>query len=525
MKVRMVLLRVFSGLLAFVCTLCLTLNGIGLKQTLDCKAYWEKQGAEATESFDKLEDGIRQLRANEAAYQEGVDAYQEGLEEYEQGEAALEAGAAQLYNGQSQYNDGAAKLADAHQQYDENIAKLNQAKAELEAGKAKLEQGKAEVAAGEAELAAHQQEYEDGKAKLAEVAPIYTAAKVAKDELDSVKAQYHDAVARGDLIMQAALKDKVTWAEIALNTSLQGYSLAGIVQEYEAGQAKVAEYEAGQAKVQEGNQQIAEGEAKIAESEKQIAEAEAKLSAAKSVLDQKDQELADAGGQLATGYAQYAAGKERLEDGAEQLTDGLAKLGEYEGGQDQVAAGLDMVLATDTYYNRAKEALVKKIADRLGQGFTYWALDENGAPVFLNDQRFLDLDKALQVVQAGHHFLGDTSGVVTKEIVGRLIVWAVAALAILSGLLAAILGLCGKRLGALIGSVISVVAAMNSLVLAFFFGTENPMSVISGTGTIGIVLAGVIALFVAGVAEIVFSSIALAGKNTPKAADAAAAEA
>lgn len=525
MKVRMILLRVFSGILAFVCVLCLALNGIGLKQMLDCKTYWEKQGADATENFDKLEDGISQLRANEIAYQEGVDAYLDGLEEYEQGEAALQAGAAQLNNGQSQYDDGAAKLADAHQQYDDNVAKLNQAKAELEAGKAQLEQGKAEVAAGEAELAAHQQEYEEGKAKLAEVAPIYAAAKAAKDEFDSVKAQYDDAVARGDLIMQAALKDKVTWAEIALNASLQGYSLAGIIQEYEAGQAKVAEYEAGQAKVQEGKQKIAEGEAKIAASEKQIADAEAKLNAAKNTLDQKDQELAAAGGQLANGYAQYEAGKKELEAGAAQLADGLAKLGEYEGGQDQVAAGLDMVLATDTYYNRAKEALVKKISDRLGQNFTYWTLDANGEPVYLNDQRFLDLDKAMQVVDAGRDFLTDTTGVVTKEVTGRLIVWAIAAAAVLSGILAAILGLCGKRLGALIGAIVSVFAAMNSIVLALFFGTENPMSVISGTGTVGIVLAGVIALFVAGVTEIVFSSIALAGKNPPKAAETLSAEA
>ena len=507
MKVRMILLRVFSGILAFVCVLCLALNGIGLKQMLDCKTYWEKQGADATENFDKLEDGISQLRANEIAYQEGVDAYLDGLEEYEQGEAALQAGAAQLNNGQSQYDDGAAKLADAHQQYDDNVAKLNQAKAELEAGKAQLEQGKA------------------GKAKLAEVAPIYAAAKAAKDEFDSVKAQYDDAVARGDLIMQAALKDKVTWAEIALNASLQGYSLAGIIQEYEAGQAKVAEYEAGQAKVQEGKQKIAEGEAKIAASEKQIADAEAKLNAAKNTLDQKDQELAAAGGQLANGYAQYEAGKKELEAGAAQLADGLAKLGEYEGGQDQVAAGLDMVLATDTYYNRAKEALVKKIADRLGQNFTYWTLDANGEPVYLNDQRFLDLDKAMQVVDAGRDFLTDTTGVVTKEVTGRLIVWAIAAAAVLSGILAAILGLCGKRLGALIGAIVSVFAAMNSIVLALFFGTENPMSVISGTGTVGIVLAGVIALFVAGVTEIVFSSIALAGKNPPKAAETLSAEA
>ena len=524
MRAKQILLRVFSGVLALVCVLCLVFQGVGLKQALDCKSYWEKEGAEANENFDRLEDGILQLKDNELAYLEGVNAYEEGLEEYAEGEKALESGAAQLANGEAQYNDGASKLAAAHQQYEENMAKLNAAKAELEAGKAALEEGKAKVAAGEAELAAHQQEYEEGKAQLAQVAPIYQAALAAKAQVDNLRAQRDQYAAMGFEKKAAEMDLEIMLAEQAFQMQLGGYTMDGLMAEYEAGQAKIAAYEAGMAEVEAGKQQIAEGEAKIAESEKQIAEAEQKLAAAKAILDQKDQELANAGNQLASGRAQYEAGKDALDDGAKQLSDGLARLGEYEGGQDQVVEGLNMVIGTDTYYNKAKEPMVEAIADRLGSDFTYWSLDELGVPRILNGQRFLDLAKSLEVVRAGRSFLADTTGVVTKEITGRLIVWAVAAIAIVIGLVSAVLGLFGRRIGALIPAVLSAVAAVAAITLALVFGTENPMSVISGTGTVGIVLAGVIALAIAAVTVIVFAAMPGSGrtKAAPKAAETAA---
>ena len=515
MNAKQILLRVFSGVLALVCVLCLVFQGIGLKQALDCKAYWEAEGAEANENFDKLEDGINQLRENELAYREGVDAYEEGLEQYEQGEADLAAGAAQLSDGQAQYDDGAARLAAAHQQYDENMAKLEAAKAELEAGKAALEAGKAEVAAGEAELAAHQQEYEEGKAKLAEVTPIYQAAMAAVAKIDDLKAERERYAAMGILGEKKVqeLDLEIAMAEAALNMQLGDYTVNGIIAEYEAGQQQIAAYEEGQRRVEEGKRQIAEGEKKIAESEAQIAEAEQKLAEAKAILDEKDQELANAGNQLANGYAEYEAGKDKLEDGAAQLNEGLAKLGEYEGGQDQVVEGLETVLGTDTYYNRAKQPLVTAIADRLEKNFNYWMLAEDGTPLLLNGQKFLDLGKALEVVEAGRSFLDDTTKVVTKEITGRLIVWIVGAIAVVTGIVSAILGLCGRRFGALIPAILATAFAIIAVVLALVFGTENPMSVISGTGTVGIILAGVIALVVAGAAEIVFAALPGSGRS------------
>ena len=510
MGTKNVLMRVFSGVLALVCVLCLIFSGIGIKQVLDCKNYWEAQGAQAEQSFDLLEDGIGQLRANELAYLQGLIDYEAGLKDYEQGEDDLANGAAQLANGQAQYDDGAARLAEGHAEYDANVEKLNAAKAQLDEGKKELEEGKAKVAAGEAELEAHRQEYEEGKQKLETVTPIYEAAMAGVSKINDLKAERDRYAAMGPLFEKkvSELDLEIMMAEAALNMQLGDYTVNGIIQEYEDGQAKIAQYEAGMAEVEAGKQKIAEGEAKIAESEKQIAEAEEKLAAAKALLDEKDGELAAAGGQLATGYASYKEGEEKLAAGAEQLAAGLAQLGQYEDGQIQVAEGLDLVLATDTYYNRARQPLVQTIAGRLGPDFTYWKLDEDGNVLYANDERQLDLDKALQVVKAGRDFLADTSAVVTGEVIGRLAVIVLSALAILTGLVASILGLCGKRLGAMIPSIIALVTAVSGIVAALIAGTEDPMSAIAGTGSVGIVLAGIIALAVAAVLVIVFSAIA-----------------
>lgn len=520
MNAKQILLRVFSGILALACVLSLILTGYGFKQTLDCKSYWEAEGEEAKEGFDKLEDGINQLRDNEEAYLTGVEAYEEGLEEYEQGEADLAAGADRLSSGQAQYDEGAARLAEAHKQYNDNLEKIKAAKEQLEAGKADLEAGKAEVAAGEAELAAHQQEYEEGKARLEAATPIYQAAMAGVSKIDDLKAERDRYAAMGPLFEKKVteLELEIAMAEAALNMQLGDYTVSGIIEEYEAGQAQIAAYEEGQRRVEEGKKKIAEGEKKIAESEAQIAEAEKKLAEAKAILDQKDQELASAGDQLAAGYAEYEEGKERLASGAEQLSQGLARLGEYEGGQDQVAEGLDTVLATDTYYDRARHPLLPAIAERLDPGFSYWKLDENGQPLMVNGQRFLSLAESLKVVRAGREFLADTTELVTKEISGRLILSILAVLAVAIGLFSAILGLVGRRIGALVCAALAMASGLGAVMLSFVFGTENPLSVIAGTGSVGIVLAGVIALVFAALLVLVFAALPGSGRSEKAAA-------
>ncbi len=524
-------LRICSGLLVLVCLISLVFAGLNLRGALDCKAYWEEAGAQADESFGLLEDGISRLKENENAYLEGVDAYEDGLEDYEAGEDALadgakklsagEAayadGAARLEAGQNEYNAGAAKLEEGKRQYQEGLAQLEAAKAQLEEGKAQLAQGEAELeagkarlAAGEAELEAHRQEYEEGKAQIAAAEPLYQAALAGKAEIDNLIAERDRYAAMGPLFQDKVteLNIAIAMAQAAYQADFGGTSLDGLIAQIEEGKAKLAAYEAGMAEVEAGRQEVAageakleEGRAKVAEGEAQIAEGEAKLAEAKAKLDAGEAELAaarqrlndgqaqlDAGAaDLAKGYKDYAAGEDALKEGAAALADGLARLGEYEGGEQQVADGLNLVIGTDTYYDRAGRPLVRSIADRLGADFSYWKLDQDGNYVFLNGERHLDLDKAAQVVRAGRDFLADTSDVVTQELTGRIISLVAIAVACIAGLVAGILGLVGLRLGAMIPAILSAAAGLAASALILVDGMENPMSVISRTGnTVGV---------------------------------------
>ena len=508
-----ILIRVFSGVLALVCLICLVIGAVNIKDILDCKDVWEKIRKDALESFEMLEDGIAQLKENEEAYTEGVSAYEEGLESYEAGQNKLAAGGAALSSGQAAYDANAAKLAEAHKQYEEGQRKLEQGKAELAQGKAELEQGKAELEAGKAQLEANRGAYEEGKAQLERVAPIYYAAKPYYDSCMALKAEYDQAVADGDTVKAAILQERVKEQQLLLNASLGGYSINTIITEYEAGQAKIAEYEAAQAKVAAGEKAIAEGEKKIAEGEKNIAAGEAKLAASKAVLDENDRKLAEAKAQLDKGYAEYASGKAQLENGAADLAEGLKQLNVYEGGQQQVAEGLDLVIATDTYYNKKGEAIVESIADRLGLNFSYWKTDENGYPLILNDEQVLDLDKALLVCKAGRDFVDDTTEEVTGELTARVIHTAALLLASLVGLAAGIVGLFALALGAAITSSVCTFLAIAGLTVGFILGGfECPLSRIAGSSVPGIICGMLITLTCAAVAHTVIGYICAAKK-------------
>ena len=502
-----ILIRIFSGVLALVCLICLVIGAVNIKDIPDCKEVWEEIRKEALESFDMLEDGIAQLKANEDAYTEGVNAYEEGLETYEAGQNKLASGGAALSSGQAAYDANSAKLAEAHRQYEEGLRTLEQ-------GKADLEQGKAELEAGKAQLEANKQAYEEGKAQLALVAPIYHAAKPYYDSCMALKAEYDQAVADGDMVKAAILQEKVTEQQILLNASLGGYSITTIITEYEAGQAKIAEYEAGQAKVAAGEKAVAEGERKIAEAEQTIAAGEAKLAASKAVLDENDRKLAAAKAELDKGYANFAAGKAQLENGAADLAEGLKQLNVYEGGQQQVAEGLDLVIATETYYNKKGVALVESIADRLGQDFSYWKTDENGYPLVLNDALALDLDKALQVCKAGRDFVDDTTVAVTKELTARVIHTAALMLASLVGLAAGIVGLFALALGSAITSSVCLFLAIVGVTAGFILGGfECPLSRIAGSSAPGLICGMLITVACAAVAHTVVGYICAAMKK------------
>ena len=493
---KKVLLRIFSAILALVCLFGAWACGVSVKDELDCKEIWKEIREEALANFDLMDAGIAELAANSDVYADGVGTYRAGLGTYNAGRAELAAGKAKLETGQAAYDANSAKLSEAHKAYDEGVAAIA-------AGKIELEQGKKELEEGKATLAANKEAYEEGKAQLAKVQPIYAIVKPLHNQYVNLQQQYEKAVAEGDndraavLAIEVAAAKRIFEAELA-NT---GYSMDSLVAEYEAGQAKIAEYEAGQKKVAEGEKKIAEAEATIAAGEKKLAES-------KIALDENDLKLAEAKKALDAGYADYAAGQSRLAAGAAQLAAGAAQLAVFEGGQQQIAETLDLVIGTETYRNAEGKAQVKSIASRLGKNFTYWLLDENGEIVVLNDEPVVDLEKAALVVQAGRDFVDDTTEVVTAEIITRVILTVVAALACLAGVAAAILGLCAVAGASATLGVIAFALSLGGIIaINLFGGNEYPMSRIVGSEVTGLVLLTMAAVAVAAVINTVMAFI------------------
>ena len=487
---KKVLLRIFSAILAVVCLFGAWACGVSIKDELDCKDVWTEIGEEAIANFDLMDAGIAELMANSDVYADGVNTYRAGLGTYNAGKATLDAGKAKLDAGQAAYDANAAKLAEAHKAYDEGVAAIA-------AGKIELEQGKKELEEGKATLAANKEAYEEGKAQLAKVQPIYAIVKPLHNQYVNLQNQYDKAVAEGDNDRAAILAIEVAAAKSIFEAELAntGYSMDSLVAEYEAGQAKIAEYEAGQKKVAEGEKKIAEAEATIAAGEKKLAES-------KVMLDENDAKLAAAKNELDAGYITYREGQATLAAGAAKLADGAAQLAVFEGGQQQIAEALDLVISTPTYRNAEGKALVKSIAKRLGSDFNYWVLDENGEILMMNDEPVVDLGKAAEVVQAGRDFVDDTTERVTAEIINRVVLTLVAALACLVGIAAAILGLCGVSGASSTLGVISFALSIGGLIaINLCGGNEYPLSRYVGSTVTALPLIVMTAVAVAVVAN------------------------
>lgn len=525
-----------SVILALACIFAVFGCVGSIKDVLKAKEYWEGVNEEALESFGMLRDGIDQLSENQKAYTEGVDAYEEGQKAYEEGKKTVEEGEKKLEAGQKEYDVGEAKLIAGHKEYDDGVAQLAAGKAQvaqgerdLAAGKAKLEQGRAELAAGkaayaegqaayndnaakladaEAQLESRRADYEAGKAKLELVTPIYMLCKPLAENAAAARGRYDEAVAAGEESpVLELLRREVEAQEALLNVSLAGYSMSGIVAEYEDGLAQIQLFEesealinenkvkladagaqlqaaadkiaAGEAEVAAGEAQVAQGEADLAAGRQEVAAGEAKLAAAKKLLDENDKKLADAKAELENGKKDLADGKQELENGAKDLAEGLKQLNLYEGGEMELADGLDLAISTPPYCDGSGEPIVPGIRDRLGEDFTYWTVNEKGKLVLMNGAPFINLDNANKVYDAGMDFLSDTSDMVTKELTGRVIVAAIAALAAVAGVLAAALAFFGVLKISVIPGVTSAAAGLVGLAVTLVSGSDLPYSTIA----------------------------------------------
>ena len=120
-------------------------GSLSLKDALGSKTYWENASG-GGDSIGMLEDGLKQLKDNEAAYLAGRDQLNAGKEAYEAGVKALE-------EGQAQYDEGVKTLEEKQAEYDAGVIALAEAEEQLREGRHKLYDGEKQYAAGEAALA------------------------------------------------------------------------------------------------------------------------------------------------------------------------------------------------------------------------------------------------------------------------------------------------------------------------------------------------------------------------------------
>lgn len=412
-----------------------------LAQTGELEALSDKLGTDSTKAAELKYKFAEQLVTDEVGTQmleEGEAEYQAGLEEYRAGKELFDEKAALLEAARAQYDTGAAQLHAGQAQYDEGLAQYNAAKAEYDAGKKKLaegqaaydagkaqydasakrlaegqakydaglaeyEAGKAAYAAGQQALAEGQAAYDEGlaqynegkaqyaaaKAQLDSVSGLYNAVLPLYNEYLDVQAQYDAAVAKGDLVSALALAGVVTAAKLAFETQLGGYSIGGLIQEYQSAQAQLdtaaaqlsaAEQQlaAGKAELDAGYAQAAAAEQQLAAAEQQLAAGQAELDAGKAELAAAEKQLAAGKAELDSGYAALAAAEPQLSDAKSQLDTtkarldaGYAQLGDAGG---QIAEGDALLAETADQLEQGEQAL-KEAEEELASGRQ--ALEEN----------------------------------------------------------------------------------------------------------------------------------------------------
>jgi hypothetical protein len=145
---------------------------------------------------------------------------------------------------------------------------------------------------------------------------------------------------------------------------------------------------------------------------------------------------------LLTVTADYNAGVDAAQcKGAAQLASGKAQLSVYEDGEDQVAAGLDTLIAQKAIMSHdGKTVVVESIASRLGDNFSYWALNDDGTVKQVNGHNFLDLDACLKAAQAGTDYINDQGDTVTPELTGRVFLYMASFVVCLMGAITGIVG-------------------------------------------------------------------------------------
>ena len=265
-----------------------------------------------------------------------------------------------------------------------------------------------------------------------------------------------------------------------------------------------------------------------------VADANAKL----QMYEDGQRQVAAGEAQLAQGYADYAAGQQQLADGKQQLAEGEAQLAQFENGQVTLAVGLCRLLSQPAYQKNVgqvypaaevpnpiidniiahieesdQEAVraaaypgfwdtedttqwafpvnegegeevcpsvlsILRQEDRLGPNFnpvTDLFMQENGDIMVRNGYPVVNLDVAEAIANAGLDYINVyQGGAVMKEVIGKLITYALMLIGSVAGLLGGLFGLLalfGKCTGAAkVFGWISALSAIGGVIASLVTG-------------------------------------------------------
>ena len=482
----------FSALLICACFFGLIGGAATMVDISRDKDYWEDVRDEARVNAALLQDGVNQLMVNQQAYLDGLEEYKDGVAEYNQGLTDYEEGSATLDEKRKEIKDGEQQLADGKAMLEWSREQLNDGYKQYYEGVAQLEDSIAKLDAAKAELAAREPEYLEGKQRLEAATPIYNTVLPLNENYQNTKQQYEAALASGDLQTTAQLYVSMLAQEAMLNAELKGYSINGIIEEYESGLAQINQYEDGLRQVQEGEAAVAAAQQKLNDAMDTLNKGENDYAEGMNKYYTNEDKLNEGKKLFEEGEKDLAEGKEKLSEGEEKLGAGAAQLEVYQDGERRLADGLDQSIATDTWYTTKGVPVIPSIADRLGADFTYWAV-ENDRVVRKNGQEFIDLAKAQRVVDTTTEFIDDTEDTVTKELTTRTIVTLMLVVASVVGICAAVFGLVGNRKMGFIFALASTVITLATVFVGIGLG-ECTMSQLAGGFLFNLVVAEIILL-------------------------------
>ncbi len=480
---KKVLLAILS-----LCLIAASLFGLftgvaGMKDVLNIKDYkTEDQDSGLAQINDELLPGIQQLKENLDTYLDGVTQFEDGKAQVADGEAQLAAGAAQLRDGEAQLAAGKAELAantDAYNKGKELQGTLNTVNGLIGQWKATKEA------------------IVNGTSDLLHNNPL--------DPLDLGGNTYDAAIRTAEQTFLSTVRSVLS---TPLITQTLGMSI-DIPQDADNFpnwfQGFVADANAQLARYEDGQRQVAAGEAQLAQGYADYAAGQ--------------QQLADGKQQLAEGEAQLAV----FEEGSVTLSVGLARLlsqpayqnnyvGQVYPAESDIPGSL-----FDTMYNNIeasdRDAVIAAVYpgfwdtedanamgfpkaqgegdevvpsmltilrkdEYLGPNFnpaTDIYMKENGGIMVRNGYPVVDLDVAETIANAGIDYINEFQGpAVMKEVIGKLVTYALMLIGSVAGLLGGLFGLLalfGKCTGAAkVFGWISAISAIGGLVATLVTG-------------------------------------------------------